>query len=120
MSGDQSVRLQMKRSRVFYLDVPEAVPGPWFGIDAFVTSTIVLIDFLGVPLKVAYDVRVGEVILYPVPQWTAPGLVCFLFALEFARDLMTLKLMGTDMGKYVLVSRQKRSYWGEKFARVLQ
>jgi hypothetical protein len=75
-----------------YLNVPEAFPGPRLSENLTESSLAESEDFLRVPFKMFHDIRVLEVVLYPVPQWATPGVKGEGLVLVFLDDLVALKL----------------------------
>ena len=61
--------------RKSYLNVPEPFPGPRFREYLRVVTIFELEDFLCIPFKLLNELRINEMVGYPVPQRTAPGLV---------------------------------------------
>jgi len=77
---------------VFYLGVPETLPGPWFGEDSRGALPIKPRNPLRVPHKLLYNIRVDKVVQYPTPEWTTPGFICLCFTLKLTFNLMAVKL----------------------------
>jgi hypothetical protein len=82
----------MKQNALTYLDIPEAFSGPWFREYLCVLTIVEPGNLLRVPFKMANKIGISEVIHYPAPEWAAPSLVGYLFALEFLNDIVALEL----------------------------
>jgi len=75
-----------------HLDIPEAFSSLRLTEDLGEPSLIKPEDLLCVPFKVRHNIRVVEMVRYPIPYWAAPGVKRELFLPEFMNDLVAFKL----------------------------
>jgi hypothetical protein len=75
-----------------YLNVPEAFPSPRFSEYLCALAILDLENLLGIPFEMSNEFGINEMIHYPAPQWTAPGLICPLFTLKFTFNVVAFKL----------------------------
>ena len=82
----------MKQIGRCYLNIPKVFSGPWLCEYLRVIAILEPEDLLSIPFKMSDELRINEMVRYPVPQWAAPGLVTSVFTTEVTDDLMALEL----------------------------